>query len=767
MENGYWILEYSKVFCGYLFLMFVWPSVVFGRHLKKKTRTYRFGFCVTTQIVIINTVVLGLGLFHILAWQAVWAIFYGVFLAVLAKRAAEYKLGKKEQLYEKETPEKERQVSSTWNGRKLKNKIRWSLLDIRWRVRKCNQEYVLLAVVVIFGMMYFSYGASQVHSYGYGDLYAHHQWIYGLQQGRIFSGGVYPEAMHCFIYCLNALFGVRVFSILLFLQCIHIMVFFIAAYLLMREFFHWRYTPILVLLLFVTLDVVSADQIYSMARLQVTLPLEFGLYTQFLCVLYLVRYLEKGSKLVRKGKTSHFYWDENLFLLMMSLSASIVIHFYTTIMSFVFCASFALFALNKIFKKVYFIPLMAVIICGVLTAVTPMAGALASGINFNYSINWAVNSMDGSASRELKEKINDSAGESEGGGNQKKETGQKKGVDRIREKLSIIYKDGYAELYGEKRAAGILCIIVGVLLFRCLAVWRDDKRWKEISRRYPQVILFTVFFILIYTAAYIGLPELISDSRFCSVGYLMMLAVAVMPLDILFSVLAERFEDMYMRMFSVLTMAGIYILTVVSGNYRGFLYYELTKYNSVVSVTNSIIDTFPEYSYTVVAPTDELYPVIQSGSHVELLTFVKGSEEADYTIPSEYVFIYVEKKPILYAQAYFFEGPSWMGKEKYKDIYWDKYSKKYPESGASQAPKITASEISKEKAEKDLAGYQNPWLEYTRFGSRAVLESKAYDRCQRLLERYPSEMEIYYEDEDFVCYYFRQDTQKLYNLGIE
>ena len=759
MENGYWIMEYGKVFFGYLFLMFLWPSVVFGGHLKKKTRTYRFSFCVTTQVVIINSVVLGLGLLHILTRWAVISVFYGVFLAALVKRVISLKPWETW----KKKPEPARFV---WKN--MEYKIRERHLVIRWVTREWTEKYGLLAVVLAFGMIYFSYGAVQVHSYGYGDLYVHHEWIYGLTEGNIFSGGVYPEAMHCFIYCLEALFGIRIFSSLLFLQCIHVAVFFLSAYLLMREVFHWRYTPVFVLFLFVTLDVVSADQVYSLTRLQITLPLEFGLYTQFLCALFLLRYLENSSRLIRKGKVSKFYWDENLFLFTMSLAASLVVHFYTAIMAFILCVSFVLFALKKILQKEYLIPLIITVICGTTLAVSPMAGALASGIGFNYSINWAVNMMDGEESREFKsqEEGTEDAGQAASEA-EKNENIPQKVLKWVAGKVSTIYKDGYAELYGEKRAAGILCIIAGVLLFCGFAVWRADRRLKEISRRYPQIILFTFFVMLIYTAALIGLPELISDARFCSVGHLMMLAVIVMPVDILFSLLAGTFEERYMNIFSVFAMVGAYVLIVVSGNYRGFLFYELTKYNSVVSVTNSIIDTFPENSYVVVAPTDELYPVIQSGGHMELLSFVKNIRNKNYELAAEYIFVYVEKRPILYAQAYFFEGPSWIGEEKYMEIYWDKYSKKYPESGASQAPEIISGEVSEEEAGKDLVEYQNPWLEYTRFENRTVLESKAYEWCQRFQEEHPSEMKVYYEDENFVCYYFRQNPGEFYNLGME
>ena len=54
-------------------------------------------------------------------------------------------------------------------------------------------------------------------------------------------------------------------------------------------------------------------------------------------------------------------------------------------------------------------------------------------------------------------------------------------------------------------------------------------------------------------------------------------------------------------------------------------------------MTNSIIDTFPQHSYTIVSPTDELYPVVQYGWHEELLTFINKCEEGDYTIPTENV----------------------------------------------------------------------------------------------------------------------------------
>ena len=50
---------------------------------------------------------------------------------------------------------------------------------------------------------------------------------------------------------------------------------------------------------------------------------------------------------------------------------------------------------------------------------------------------------------------------------------------------------------------------------------------------------------------------------------------------------------------------------------------------------------------------------------------------------------------------------------------------------------------------------------------RTILESKAYEWCQRFAQKYPSELKVYYEDNDFICYYFKQDVEMPYNLAGE
>ncbi|MEZ3470237.1 MAG: hypothetical protein K1W40_18110 [Schaedlerella sp.] len=785
MENLYWMLEYGKVFFGWLFLMFLWPSVVFGAHLKEKTRTYRFSFCVTVQIVIVNTVVLVLGLLHILHQAVVVILFYGIFFYALWKRRRESRpaaggcedaeKSSRGALRKARIPGTGMAGSVRYGIRNLRLRLKEVLWECRKKIRPWLRQYGLLGGVLLFGMIYFSYGAFQVHSYGWGDLYVHHEWIYGLIQGEVFSGGVYPEAMHCFIYGMSMLLGIRVYSILLFLQGIHVTIFLVSVYLLLREIFHWRYSPVFVLMLFLTLDVVSAEQIYSMFRLQITLPLEFGLHLQFLCALYLVRYLKKESLFRRKGKTSKYYWDENLFLFMMALTASIATHFYVVIMAFILCASFALFALKKIWDRRYLVPLTASVVCGCVIAITPMAGALLSGIPFNYSIDWAVDALEGEETRRLQERVD--ADQETGDGTeeiQAKAIGlvnwaewKEKGVHFLKETLPELYRNGYPALYGESRTRWILGL-TGIAILLCLAArLRPFGRLNRICSGYPPLILFNILFMVIYAMPFAGYPELIGDSRFCSAGHMMVLAVTVMPVDAVFSLLQRFCSDLVLKRASGVVILGIYAGALLLGNYRGFLFYELTRYNSTVKVTDSIIDTFPKKSYTIVAPTDELYPVILDGWHEELKSFAEQCTDPEYTLPTEYIFLYVEKKPLLYAQSHFFQGPFWLGEEKYMDTYWKRYSKKYPYSGASQSPEIKTAEITENTLQDTREESDNEWHSYTRLEERTRLEARVYDWCRRFSKLHPGVLDVYYEDEDFVCYYLRQDPGRLYHLGME
>jgi hypothetical protein len=796
-------MEYGKVFLGYLFLMFLWPSVVFYKHLQSKSKVYRFGFCVATQPVLVNTVVLCLGLLHILNRWGVILLFYGTFIAVVCKR---FHINHKkiEQLY---------RVATGVYGVKtflLGNLKEWIRKQVSrlWNIVKVHfWEYMLLFILLVYGMVYFSYGVFQDPTYGASDMYTHHSWIYGLVEGQAFSGKVYPEGMHCFIYAIYALFGIRVYSVLLFLAGIHIITFLLSAYCLMREIFRWRFTPFLVLTMFLTIDLVSVNEIVSMARLQWTIPQEFGLYTQFICALFLLRYLKAVPHTVRKGKLLRNCWDENLYVFMMALTASIAIHFYTTIIAFFLCLAFAVTGLGRILTKGHFLPLVAAVITGFFIAVVPMALALASGIPFHGSIGWAVSVMEGgkgSKETELDEEellelertereerllenneiqepmeeawekedrealeediVTSDLPDNRTSWEKLQDMGQK-AMAIFRQRFPRVFWGGYNALYGTERAQWIVRL-TGLAFALWLLYWFfalvlsipfKGKINVSCFNGYPAVILASVLYMVVYTSGYLGLPQLIEGLRICSSEQMLILMVLAIPVDMLFSLLALLCRDWMMQGLSLVCVGGVCVLVNMLGCYHGYLCHALTRYSATAAVTNSIIETLPRHQYTIVSPTEELYQIIEYGRHEELWTFVQEVQESNYILPTEYVFLYIEKKPIQCPQYHFFQGPSWLALEKYT---------KHFNFAISQCPEVISTEISEEMAQEETRSFAQMYQAYQDQRNRTILESKVYDWCQRFSQLYPFELNVYYEDEDFICYYFRQEPNAPYDLGI-
>lgn len=754
----YWVFEFIKVLIGYLLLEFAWPRFVFGRHLSGKSIVYQFSFCVTVQTVLINTVVLGLGLLHILNRWTVRAVFYGALLVVLYLR-----LG----VTEERTFQFLRALSVARVKLLFKRLRRLAADWVQGMLRSMRAhalEYLMLGATVVYALIYFSWGAFQATSYGFGDQYTHHSWIYGLIQGQIFSGGVYPEALHCLLYTINTLLGVRVYNLVLFFGCVQGVVFLVAIYCLFRELFGWQYTPIFALAMF-TLTVAGGDiTLTGMARLQYTLPLEFGLTPQVLCTAYFVRYLREDHKPYGKGRLAKYILGTDLFLFTMALAAMIVSHFYPVIMAFFMCLGVGLFYLRRVFSKERFLPLVASVLCGVLIAVTPMIGALASGIPLQGSMDWAMSIIEGTGNEsrgedleteELRFQIQD------------EQQPLMKRFSLMAKLTGRLFRRGFEEM-SDKQWGDFLLVLIAIVFMTCLlaglvvhcrggsiANWSKKRGvnpyWLD---GYCLLVLITVFLIAVYIAPYFGLPELISGVRMASTVRAMLFAVALIPLDFVLIILAGWIKTAGLKAVSTACLAAICVWSCIRENYHGYLYYELTRYRSEVAVMNDVIDKYSQYTYTVVSPTDGLYHVIEYGRHEELLDFVNGVAGQRYFLPTEYVFMFVEKKPIEYAQTYFFTGPAWLALEK------------HAKGKSSQAPNILSTEISPEAAKKELKKVNVAFDNYKDRENRTILESKAYYWCQQFMKLYPHEMSVYYEDDDFVCYYFRQEANSPYDLTI-
>lgn len=885
MEALYWAVEFARVAFAYVFILFVWPSVVFRKHLKPRSRTYRFAFCATVMVVLINTGVIGLGLLHLLNNSVTRLVFWGVFgvslirdLKISVRTRKRFKnlfsgtYGYKSML----TDVRNficRVVNQCWNKFKGFMKGHWF-------------EYLLLAAIVLFGVMYFSNAVFHDQSYGFGDMYPHHSWTYNLTLGTIFSGGVYPEGMHCFLYCENVLFGIEIYNTLLFTAGIHSAIILISMFIFFRELFTWKYTPYILLTLYLTVDLKNAYAVTCQSRWQWTMPQEFGFPALFLCAAYLIRYLREKSVdsilmlgkvkkaeeiaadgvipsetdkpetveqsqkednsdteddslpgTVKPGKIRSFFnsirdklkliygktlgrikrplflKEENLFIFTMSLAVTIISHFYTTILAFVTCVCIVIFLLKKVFSK-RFVPLCVAAFCGVLIAFAPMLAAFAEGIPPQGSLRWATEIMgikiwddpedkektdDSTKSAELVSdgdalsdenqeyplkvvlasagSINDISGTPDGYSVTAVGAGSFIGkiqnlivgvITKLVDKSRIAYDKGFVALNGESRAnlflvsaavAMVLWMLMGIVNFiRFRIVKKEKNPVKYRYLGYAALTVMSIVFPVMFAAQALGLPYIIEWYRVCVFAQMAALGTLLVPVDLVAGLICRNKDNPFIRVLVVSSVLASYVVVRILGIFHGYLMFELTRFNGAVNVTRSIMqDMRGNDNFTIISSTDEYYQQIEHGFHEEIINFVNESQEEGYTLPTQYLFIYVEKNTIARAQYHVFTGPTWLADEKYRGFYG---------KDATQCPNIRRETIREDLSQVYFGKFPLSSTVYNTHWQRTILMSKLYVWCQKFNAMYPNELRTYYEDDNFVCYYLVQNPRNLYDLSV-
>lgn len=739
MGNIYPYVETLKVFAAYMALLCIWPCIIFRYRMKGRGLTYRFLFCSTMQIVLLNGVVLGLGIFHILNVWIVRLLFWGapvvsagIPMIKHSRRAFSGEL--KSWLA----------VKHQW---KLFFYLRWENLmktaKKLWRDYKgLLPEYAFLSVILLFGIAFFSNGAFQDYSYGCYDQYTHHTWVLRLMQGEVFPSGIYPEAMHCFIYGMHCLFGVSLYSCMLFLPGIHILTFLLAAYCLLKEIFQSHYTPLFVLAAWLTFDGIGAKVLESMTRLTWALPQEFGMYQVFLCPLFLIRYFRE------KKKVKQWFENENLVLLMLGVGAAVSLHFYTLILAFFSCVAVILIYLKELWPIKKMRPLLLSVLCGLEAGIFPMLIAYAMGRKFEGSLQWGFHTIQGASKESSRIQVNQT-------------------IFRVFNGnfFKDIYEKGYVSLFGSGYAWKIVLLsifMIAICGMYSLFLHNGKKHGQvpllpaEIPEGYVYLTLTSAVFVFLFAAPVMGLPEFVVIDRTVGITQMMIWGTAGAAVDSALILVGIKSDQRVMRVGTVVLCGMIYCFAYLE-DFHEYTYWWLRRYNAAVLVTDEITEKFSDNSYTIVSMWDESYQM-EGGDHEELLTFVQGIDSIEYFLPTEYVFLYVEKRPLLRGQVHFLTGPSWLGRD--NDTVFEALENQ------SQCPEILHGQISWEAAQETNSYFPSFLKNYDNLEMRTVLCSKAYYWYSDFAGLYPAETNIYYEDEDFVCYVIHQNPDLPFNLAL-
>lgn len=785
MGEYYWWMEFLKVLFAYLALVFVYPSILFRNYLKGKGRTFWFGFCVTASTMLISMVVILLGLCRLLNAWVVRILFYGSLILSIS-RSVRMPMTPRYLLYKVQNRTYGKKLLAVRLRDAVSNMLRRSFLALRRVLRRNFLEILVLLGLVVYGVLYFAWNPLQTHGYGFSDIIVHHNWAYGLQQGKVFVGGIYPEAMHCVAYSVSTLFGIELYSVLLYLQCANNIAFLISVYLLGRELFAWKGSALAMLALYLTLKL---DILYDrdpllntaiMSRFQGALPQEFAYYTVFLIPAFLMRYLKNAGQVMFRGKKTRFYWDENLAVFTLGIAVSIATHFYATILALFTCLGVMVVWCCKVFHWRRLVPLALSALLALTLSFGPMVLAYASGIPFQNSIFWALNVMKPA---EQTQQVQQTPSEETtqpaqtvtppqapaqtvqpqlGLGERLARLFQRVS-GRIRWCLESTYLYGYRTLYVPEWAwvfpsLGVFALGFAVLYQGAAYLLRRlGKSACPGNRFHGYGILAVICFVMMMalSAGRSNFPRLIDCDRVRTIGHIFMMFLLVLPVDLAGS-LAQRFlGEKSTAPLSAAAVAAVICLVVSGGYYHTYLLLGVTRYNAAVDVTVSILKNMPKDEYTLVSTTDELYQVAGKGYHEELLTFLQKAEDQEYYLPTRYLFFYLEKKPIWYYHNHFCDGPGWLARTVDEEDF----------SFVSVGDQMRGGEISEETAQKELVLGNKLSNAYLNIYNREILESRLALYLEQLEKEYPNELNVYYEDENFICYCLEQNPNRLFNLG--
>lgn len=471
----------------------------------------------------------------------------------------------------------------------------------------------------------------------------------------------------------------------------------------------------------------------------------------------------------------------------MSFSLTFSAHFYDTIVAGVLCIGIAVGYAFRLFKKAYFGRVMLAGILSILIAILPLGVAFAMGTPLEGSLYWAMGVISGEEDEEPPsdnqadiEKETSRQPQTENNGQDSEATSTDtspsgitggstgdiqntaedasssghppdKGIlqkladkaQNLKEKAvhfkNIIRTAVKSNVFsrGSDSLCNFVFVCMGIMaIFGIFYLLGEDKEYGAVLLS----ISSGIFFMMILLASgKLGLPSLLETGR-CSLytSYLLP-AAPVLALDALLCTLFDqKKKEIKRNAISLLISVSWVLILTAAGKVRfpsDVPALEALESNDAIICLTNIIKENKEGTYTICSANDELRMVEDYGYFYEIVNFLREMEGEDaeeiLTIPTEYVYFFIEKVPIDYTVSYARSGQT---------ISHEGASHRLPSGGG-------------------LSLYQakNRW----------ILMSRMYYWAQAFQKLYENEMKVYYESDAFICYQVKQNPYRLFDFSID
>lgn len=782
------IMEMIQVFFAYAFLVLLAPYIVCKAYLVDKTLHQRFIICTLIGNFYMVNIVFIMFILHIpnrislyilsivpavLAWYKInHPNVKGFFLAIYTSIIRLF-LG-------------EAKIRTIWQNlsREPKKRIRNIIRGFFSHAVHHFLEWGMLLGLFAFNVYYYGYQPFVRYSYGTSDMVVHHYWVNQMDEGNIFCSGIYPFGFHNVLYFVHNFFDISTLSIFRVFGMIETLYIYVMIYILLRKICRSRYIPIIGILIFTLPDLFETQ---GVMRYQFTLPQEFGMIFLYPCAYFLIQFFRRKREEITiekelKKQNKLYTWlalyqlrpsTRSLVLFAISFSLTLSAHFYITIIAFILCFAVAAAYFPMVFHYRYFCSIAVAGILSLISAIAPMAIFFAGGTPLQGSLGWALeviaSNSDKAKAPEQDKKL-DKYKVSEGEGftvydvsnapsyllaspspaavtkkaPEKQLSFQEQlqaTAKKVQKKIVAVNKkmaETLAHVYNQKEFINFL--LYGTETMFIISILLILIRRKFYYRNLLSMILYMLFILVLYCASDFSLPSPMDQMRTrIFTAYATPLFCGVL-LDLVYVVIFRPLRYHRITEFCPIAVAVGMTYLIIVNNFVKPLSLEFAIQSSGEMYCNyDIMKNYPDKKWTIVTSTNSLQLILDKGWHTEICTFLRDmhnmNNDTTVTIPTKYVFFYIEKYPIQYGVA-----------NRVTDDF------------------LNLGYISKEDAAlpaiyKGSAAYG--------VENRKILESKMFYWAKAFEEKYPQEFQVFYEDETFICYRIIQNEYNLYNFAID
>lgn len=778
------IWEFMKVFFAYSFTTLFLPYFVFHNYLHKRSLSQKFILCTILGNFYMINIVFVIFLLHIpgritlylftivpalLAWQKVNRPPVQKWISLLTVNFSRLLLGEA----------KFRTILGTFLPY-IKRTLKTTIKTFFSHIKSHFFQWGILLGILGFDLWYYGYQTVTKYIYGTSDIIVHHTWINYMDKGVIFYHGIYPFGFHNVVYFIHQFYHIEILSILRVFGVVQMLFIYMMLYELLRMVCRSRYIPLVGLFIFSVPDLFNFQ---ATMRYQWSLPQEYAMIFLYPCAYFLIQFFQRKKeelakeKQLRKKKQLYAWLAQykirpstrSLVFFVMSFSMTLAGHFYITIIAVFLCLAIAIAYFPLVLHYRYFCSIAVAGLLSIFAAVAPMGVAYIQGTPLEGSLLWALGVISPTESQDTDSNSQEEvsvpaqtdapAKKTDSSSKEVKKDTRLSSPNGFVQKLQPVLKPfakigsyfkfkfllfhnissmSLLDAYNSTKFISIVLYGIYGLCGISLVMALFTRRFY--FRNLLGLGIYMFFMILLFCAGSFGLPTVMDAAR-----TRIFLAYATPLLlvgcgDIACGIIACPLR--YHRATELLPtglLAVLVYVTITSHYVKPLNIMYSLQAPGEMQCDYQIMKSYPEKSWTIVTTTNSAQLVEKKGWHMEVCTFLDKMQHYNantkVTIPTKYVFVYIEKKPLAYGS-------------------YDSVSR----------PPANIGYISKEAAKKD-ATYKGNSVYSTQ--NRYILESKLFYWAKAFEEKYPKEFQVYYEDDSFVCYRIIQNEYNLYNFAVD